>query len=91
MQHTYSPAQPRARLDTATTLIRQLSTNNDNNDKPKKMKSKKQHYNEGMEEEILHLKLKVNGLTKELDHQRGKTEEMRKKNQRFSKVLNVEF
>ena len=37
------------------------------------------------------LKLKVNDLVKELGHQRGRTEQMRKKNNKFARVLNVEF
>jgi len=42
-----------------------------------------------MADEILKLKLKVNGLTENLSHQRGKTEEIRKKYNKFVKVLNV--
>ena len=44
-----------------------------------------------MAEEIVNLKLKINGLTQDLNHQRGKTEEIRKRYNKFAKVLNVEF
>ena len=46
---------------------------------------------EEMMEEIFGLKLKVNDLKQELGQQRGKTEEIRKKHNKFAKVLNVEF
>ena len=44
-----------------------------------------------MAEEIVSLKLKINGLVRDLGHQRGKTEEIRKKHNKFARVLNVEF
>lgn len=46
---------------------------------------------EEMAEEIMNLKQTVNRLVEELSQQRGKTESMRKKNKKFSKILDIEF
>lgn len=60
-------------------------------EKSKRIVVKQSRKKEELEDEILKLKKTINELHDELNQQKGKTESMRKKGNKLSKILTIEF